>query len=56
MRSVDVVKLAAGMRPAGRLANPARVIQMMEAGIRVGLQRAGEVLQMLAGMFTPAIR
>ena len=51
-----MVKREISMRPAGRLANPARVIQMMEAGIRVGLQRAGEVLQMLAGMFTPAIR
>jgi hypothetical protein len=56
MRSVNVMELAAGMRPAGRLANPARVIQVVKTGIRVGLQRAREVLQMLAGMFAPAIR
>src|ERR1700728_2787695 len=56
MCSVDVVELAAGMSPAGRLANPASVIQMMEAGIGVGLQRAREVLQMFPGVFALTVR
>jgi hypothetical protein len=56
MRSVDVMELAAGMSPAGCFANPASVIQMVKTGIRVGLQRAGEILQVLARMFAPAIR
>jgi putative transposase len=47
MRSMDVVELAAGMRPAGRLANPARVIQMMEAGIRVGLYSEEQIIGIL---------
>ena len=51
---MDLVELAPGMGPAGRLVYMVAV-QMMKSGIGIGLQGAGEVLQMLARMFTLAI-
>lgn len=56
MGSVDVMKVAAGMRPASGLANPTSVIQVVKAGVRVSLQRTRERLQMFPGMFALAIR
>lgn len=56
MRSMDVVKLAAGMSPAGCFANLACVVQVVKAGIRIGLQRPREALQMFPGMLALAIR
>jgi len=51
---MNVVELAPGMRPAGRLIYMV-AIQMMKARISIGLQSSSEVLQMLAGMFALAI-
>jgi hypothetical protein len=53
---VDVVELPPCVSPTCCLANPASVIQMVKTGIRVGLQRAREIPQVLAGMLTLAIR
>ena len=47
MNCVDVVKLAPRVRPAGNFVNRAAFIEMMKAGIRIGLQSAIEVLQVL---------
>src|SRR5579863_1204643 len=55
MHHVDLVELAPGMGTAGRLIYMVAV-EMMKARIGVCLQGSGEVLQMLAGMFTLAIR
>ena len=53
---MDVVELAPGMCPAGCLIYMVLPVQMMKAGIGIGLQGSGEVLQMLARMFALAIR
>src|SRR5271163_3361145 len=52
---MDLVKLAACMRPAGNFINGAIAVQMMEPCIGVRLQAALEVLQMLSWMFSLAI-
>src|SRR5579863_3401683 len=51
---MDVVELAPGMCPAGRLIYMVAV-EMMEARIGVSLQGAVEVLQMLSRMFSSAV-
>ncbi len=53
---LDVVELAAHMRPAGRLADAAGVVKMMEAGVAIGLQGPGEAVQMPARMLAFAVR
>src|SRR5580704_10010278 len=55
MRHMDLVELAPGMGPAGCLIYMVAV-KMMKARVGIGLQGSGEVLQVLAGMFTLAIR
>ena len=55
MNCIDVVKLAPCMRPAGNFVDRAAFIEMMKAGIRIGLQSALEVFEMLARMFALAI-
>src|SRR5450755_2886055 len=52
---MDLVKLAACMRPARDFINSALAIQMMEPGIGVCLQTALEVLQMLPWTLALAI-
>src|SRR5579863_579311 len=54
MRQMDVVELAPGMCPAGRLIYMVAV-EMMEARIGVSLQCSGEVLQMLPRVFSSAV-
>jgi hypothetical protein len=44
------------MRPAGGFLDASVVVELIEAGVGVGLQDAGEVLQVLAGAFTTSIR
>src|ERR1035438_3666385 len=53
---VNVVKLTPGMGPARHFINSAVFIEMMKAGVGVGLQGALEVLQMEPWMFAFAIR
>jgi len=48
--NMDLVKLAAGMRPAGYFINRAIAVEMMESCIRVRLKSTLEVLQMLSRM------
>lgn len=50
-RHMQIVEPAPHVRPAGRLLNAASLIQMMKARIAIRLQNAGEVRQMLFGMF-----
>ena len=52
---MDLVKLAACMRPAGDFINGAIAVQMMEPCIGVRLKAALEVLQMLPRMLALAI-
>ena len=52
---MDLVELAACMRPASDFINGAIAVQMMEPCIGVGLKGALEVLQMLPRMFAFAI-
>ena len=52
---MDLVKLAACMRPASDFINGAIAVQMMEPCIGVRLQAALEVLQMLPRMLALAI-
>lgn len=47
---MDVVELAPRMCPAGGLADVAAAIEVVEAGISVGLQRALESLQVSSRM------
>jgi hypothetical protein len=54
--SVDVVELPSGVGSTCCLANPAGVVEMMKAGVGIGLQRACEIFQVLARMFALAIR
>src|ERR1700743_2902123 len=54
MDNMDLVKLAPCMRPAGCLIDMVTV-EMMKTSIGIRLQRAGEVLQMLAWMFSLAV-
>jgi len=53
---MNVVELAPGMCPARHFINSAAFIEMMKAGVGIGLQSAFEVLQMLPGMLALAIR
>ncbi len=55
MDGVDLIQLAAGMGPAGHLIDALIAIEMVEACIRVSLQRTSEVLQMMARMLALAI-
>ena len=50
MERMDLVKLAPCVSPAGHFVNAPRPIKMVEPCVGVGLQRAGEVLQMLSWM------
>lgn len=52
---VDVVELAPHVRPAGRLHDPAILVERTEAGIAVGLQDATEGGQMRARMLALAV-
>ena len=52
---MDLVKLAACVRPAGNFIDPAIAVEMMEPCIGVRLQAALEVLQMLPWMRALAI-
>jgi hypothetical protein len=54
MHHVNLVELAPCMGPTGCLIYMVAV-QMMKAGVGIGLQGAGEVLQMVARMFALAI-
>src|SRR5579864_8681127 len=54
MRQMNVVELAPGMCPAGRLIYMVAV-KMMEARIGIGLQGSREVLQVLSRMFASAV-
>jgi len=49
---MDVVELAPGVSPACDFVDRAVPVKMMKAGIRVGLQRTLELLQMSSRMFT----
>ena len=53
---LDVVELAPHMRPAGGLADAAGVVEMMEAGVAIGLQGPAEAVQMPARMLALAVR
>ena len=48
---MDLVKLAPGMGPAGDLVDRSSFVEMMEAGVGVGLQRTLVKLQVLAWPF-----
>jgi hypothetical protein len=52
---MDLVKLAACVRPAGNFIDPAIAVEMMEPCIGVRLQATLEVLQMLPWMLSFAI-
>src|ERR1019366_5996841 len=52
---MDVVELASGVGPAGNFIDGAVAVEMMKAGIRIGLQSALEVLQVLPRMLALAI-
>src|ERR1700743_3846088 len=54
MDNMDLVELAPCMRPAGCLIDMVTV-EMMKTSIGIRLQSAGEVLQMLAWMFSLAV-
>ena len=53
---LQIVKLAPYVRPAGGFLHIAALIYLVEAGERVGLQRAAKLAQMLLWMFSAAIR
>lgn len=53
---IDIVKLAAGVSPAGGFLNGARGIQLSKNGVAVSLQDPAETLEMSAGMLPFAIR
>jgi hypothetical protein len=55
-RYMEIVELAPYMGPARSFLDAAISIEMMEAGVAIRLQRAAEVAQMLARMFSLAIR
>lgn len=52
---MDVVEPTPGAGPARDFVDGAVPVKTMEAGIRVGLQRALEILQMPPRMFTLAV-
>ena len=53
---MQVKELAADMCPAGRLLNATCVVQPVEAGIGIGLQRALEIGEMAMRMLASAVR
>ena len=55
MRHMDVVELAPGVSPTRHFIDPPIAIQMVQAGIGVSLQGAGEVQQVPARMLSLAL-
>ena len=57
VRLVDLVELAPHVRPAGRLPDPfvLVLVEPIEPGVAVGLQDAGERLQVGFGVLAPAV-
>ena len=53
---MDVEEFPPDMRPAGGVADPSGLVEVVEAGIAVGLQRASEGFQVLPRMLALAIR
>ena len=56
MRLFQIVELAPHVRPAGGLLDAPIFIELIEACVGIGLQRALKLLQMPLGMFAFAIR
>ena len=56
MRLLQIVELASDMRPTRGLLNAAIFLELIEACVGIGLQRATKLFQMLGGMFSFAIR
>ena len=56
MRLFQIVEVAPHMRPARGRLNAAIFVELIEARIGIGLQRATKLFQMLRGMFAFAIR
>src|SRR5450432_2145015 len=52
---MDVVELASGVCPTRHFIDPAIAVQVVQAGVSVGLQRSRVVLQMPTRMFSLAI-
>src|SRR5262249_33607748 len=52
----EIMELATTVRPTCDFMNPTILIQLIEAGVRIGLQRAPKPPQMLQGVFSSAIR
>ena len=48
VRLVGIVEGAPGMRPAGGLLDPTIAVKMIESCVGVGLENAGEALEVLA--------
>ena len=56
VRLFQIVELAPHVRPARGLMNAAIFVELIEARVGIGLQRAAKLLQMLRGMLALAIR
>ena len=56
MRDVQIVKLSAHMRPAGRFLNAPGFVHRIESRVTIGLQRAREIAEMRLRMLALAIR
>jgi len=56
VRLLQVIELAAHMRPAGRLVNAAGRVKSLESSVGIGLQGPVQLPQMLLGMLTFAVR
>src|SRR6266481_7108738 len=55
MGNLDVIELAANMRPTRGFLNESAVIEVMETSVAIGLQNAAEAAQVLFGMIALAI-